>query len=54
MIETDMVGKWAAKDEYVKAKGLVRLGQPEDFVGAVVFLASAASSHSTGCSLYVQ
>ena len=54
VIETDMVAKWAAKDEFVKAKGLERLGQPEDFVGAVVFLASNASSHSTGGSLYVQ
>lgn len=54
VIDTDMVGKWAGKDEYVKAAGLERLGRPEDFVGAVVFLASDASGHSTGGSLHIQ
>jgi hypothetical protein len=54
IIETDMVGNWAGKDEAVARMGLQRLGQPSDFIGTVVFLASDASSHTTGASLSIQ
>jgi len=56
-ILTDLTRKlWS--DETMKAWGLAntpqqRLGQPEDMVGAAIFLASAASSFMTGQTVYV-
>jgi NAD(P)-dependent dehydrogenase (short-subunit alcohol dehydrogenase family) len=54
MIETDMVAAWDGKDAFIEATGLERLGQPADFIGTVVYLASEASSHVTCGSLTVQ
>jgi NAD(P)-dependent dehydrogenase (short-subunit alcohol dehydrogenase family) len=54
LIETEMLAAWEGKDAFVAGAGLERLGLPSDFVGAVVFLASDASSHVTSGSLSVQ
>jgi NAD(P)-dependent dehydrogenase (short-subunit alcohol dehydrogenase family) len=54
MIETEMVAAWEGKEAFIATTGLERLGQPGDFVGTVVYLASDASSHVTCGSLTVQ
>ena len=53
MIETDMLSGYEGIGAYLAEQGNDRLGQPEDFVGAVVFLASAASAFTTGATLPV-
>jgi len=56
-ILTDLTQKlWS--DETMHSWGVAntpqrRLGQPEDMVGAAIFLASAASAFMTGQTLYV-
>lgn len=39
--------------KYIKKTSLVRMGKPSDVAGAVVYLASEASSYVTGCNLVV-
>jgi NAD(P)-dependent dehydrogenase (short-subunit alcohol dehydrogenase family) len=38
---------------FLKRIPIGRLGEPEDFIGSVLFLASAASDFMTGAILYV-
>ena len=53
VIETDMLGAWESRDEFIEETGIETVGQPDDFVGAAVFLASAASRFTTGAELPV-
>ncbi len=48
--ETDMLSLWEQSDDSTHAR---RLGQPADFVGACVFLASDASLYVSGSSILV-
>ncbi len=41
------------RENFMQRLPLGRLGEPEDFVGAIIFLASAASAFVTGQVLYV-
>ena len=56
-IHTDMTDKsWKDEDKFKNRKDhtcLDRWGQPEDLVGAAIFLASDASKYVTGIDLYV-
>jgi NAD(P)-dependent dehydrogenase (short-subunit alcohol dehydrogenase family) len=57
LIETDMTQSRLAepgmREMFAQKTALGRIGQPEDLMGAVVFLASDASSFVTGTSLRV-
>ena len=56
-VETDMVagvlGRPEARRGFIDATPLGRLGQPDDIVGAALYLASAASAYVTGHVLLV-
>lgn len=50
--------EWMFKDDavyknFLRRIPIGRLGEPEDFIGTVIFLASAASNFMTGAILYV-
>lgn len=50
--------EWMFKDDTARTKFLTRipigrLGEPEDFIGVCIFLASAASDFCTGTTIYV-
>lgn len=53
IIATEMTGAWALLDETVASTGRGRVGQPEDLVGACVFLASKGSKYVTGSIISV-
>jgi len=43
----------ALYEDYLKRIPLQRLGEPEDFIGTVIYLSSQASDFMTGAILYV-
>jgi len=47
----DFVHNPALADELVKSIAMGRVGRPEEIVGAALYLASAASSYTTGCCI---
>lgn len=57
MIETDMtrarLAEPGVRDSLASKAALGRIGQPEDLMGAILFLASDASSYVTGTSIRV-
>jgi NAD(P)-dependent dehydrogenase (short-subunit alcohol dehydrogenase family) len=50
---TDIAGEWATQDEAEKATALNRWGQPDEIVGTALYLASDASSYTTGANIRV-
>ncbi|NWG52146.1 MAG: glucose 1-dehydrogenase [Hydrogenophilaceae bacterium] len=50
---TDVAKNWATEDEARAVTALSRWGAPEEIVGTVLYLASAASSYTTGANLRV-
>ena len=57
MIETDMtkarLAEPGVREMFASKSALDRIGQPADLMGAIVFLASDASSYITGASIRV-
>jgi NAD(P)-dependent dehydrogenase (short-subunit alcohol dehydrogenase family) len=50
---TDIAGEWATEEEARKATALNRWGQPDEIVGTALYLASDASSYTTGANIRV-
>jgi len=57
MIETDMTRERLSdplvREEFAQKSALGRIGQPQDLMGAIVFLASDASAYITGSCIHV-
>ena len=50
---TDVSGAWRDNETYRKSLGLQRFGEPEEIVGTALYLASDASSYTTGAIIRV-
>ncbi len=50
---TDVSGAWRDNDTMKRQLGLKRFGEPEEIVGAALYLASDSSSYTTGTVLRV-
>lgn len=53
MFETDIAKAWESPEALASMVPLRRLGQPEEIVGAALYLASDAASYTTGANLAV-
>jgi NAD(P)-dependent dehydrogenase (short-subunit alcohol dehydrogenase family) len=50
---TDVSGAWRDNEIYRKSLGLQRFGEPDEIVGTALYLASEASSYTTGAIIRV-
>ena len=50
---TDIAGEWATEEEARRGTALNRWGDPGEIVGAALYLASDASSYTTGANIRV-
>lgn len=50
---TDVSGAWRDNEEFKNAVGLKRFGEPSEIVGTALYLASDASSYTTGAVIRV-
>jgi NAD(P)-dependent dehydrogenase (short-subunit alcohol dehydrogenase family) len=50
---TDVSGAWRDNESFKNAVGLKRFGEPDEVVGTALYLASAASSYTTGAVIRV-
>ena len=50
---TDVSGAWRDNETYRKSLGLQRFGEPDEIVGTALYLASDASSYTTGAVIRV-
>jgi len=50
---TDVSGAWRDNAEFKKSVGLQRFGEPDEIVGTALYLASDASSYTTGAVIRV-
>ena len=50
---TDVSGAWRDNETYRKSLGLQRFGEPDEIVGTALYLASDASSYTTGAIICV-
>ena len=50
---TDVSGAWRDNETYRKSLGLQRFGEPDEIVGTALYLASDASSYTTGAIIRV-
>jgi NAD(P)-dependent dehydrogenase (short-subunit alcohol dehydrogenase family) len=50
---TDVSGAWRDNEEFKNAVGLKRFGEPDEIVGTALYLASDASSYTTGAVIRV-
>jgi len=50
---TDVSGTWRDNEDYRRQIGLMRFGEPDEIVGTALYLASEASSYTTGAVIRV-